>query len=102
MPDNKITLHINSELKDLIPGFLKTTQERIQTIKENMDENDYRSIAMVSHKMAGTGGGYGFEKITELGKALEQAAKVGDGQKTALLLGELVVYLDRVEIEYVS
>ncbi len=35
---------------------------------------DYATIRTLGHQMAGTGGGYGFDPITEIGGALEESA----------------------------
>ena len=37
-------------------------------------QGDYAIIRTLGHQMAGTGGGYGFDPITEIGSALEDSA----------------------------
>ncbi|HEX9454062.1 MAG TPA: hypothetical protein VGA27_06875 [Candidatus Binatia bacterium] len=50
--------------------------------------------------MKGSGGGYGFDDISVIGAALEQAAKQQD--ETAIRSGmeRLVFYLDKVKVVY--
>ena len=44
------------------------------------------------------GGSYGFQAITDIGAALEQAAESADTDASRKWVGELSRYLDRVEI----
>ena len=47
--------------------------------------------------MSGAGGSYGFQAITDIGAALEQAAGSADTDASRKCVGELSRYLDRVE-----
>ena len=57
-------------------------------------------IKQLGHNLKGTGGGYGFDKITELGRQLEEAAAEGKEEKIKALKEELAIYLEEVEIIY--
>jgi len=48
--------------------------------------------------MKGAGSMFGFQAITDIGAALEQAAKSADTDASRKWVGELSSYLDRVEI----
>ena len=48
----------------------------------------------------GIGGGYGFDRITEIGAAIEEAAKRKDSEEIKRQLSALKDYLDRVEVRY--
>lgn len=50
--------------------------------------------------MKGSGRGYGFETITDIGRALEQAAKDKNSEEIKRRLSELKIFLERVEIVY--
>ena len=50
--------------------------------------------------MKGAGGSYGFQAITDIGAALEQAARSTDTDTSRKWVGELSRYLDRVEVVY--
>jgi len=50
--------------------------------------------------MKGAGGMWGFQGITDIGAALEQAAESADNEGSRKWVGELTRYLDRVEIVY--
>jgi len=50
--------------------------------------------------MKGAGGSWGFQRITDVGAALEQAAKSIDADASRKWVSELSRYLDHVEIVY--
>ena len=96
----KIIIQVDSDLEDLIPGFLENRQRDITSIFEALGRNDYDFIAKAGHTMKGVGGGYGFDAITDIGGAIEQAAKQKDPVKTKHCLDELSSYLQRIEIVF--
>ena len=98
--ENKIVVKIDEDLEELIPGYLENRHHDIAKIKTALEEGDYETIRILGHGMKGSGSGYGFEQISEIGSNMEQAAITQDsGQVTELLTG-LEDYLARVEIIY--
>lgn len=91
---------IDRDLEDLIPGFLAKRQEDIAAILTAIQANDYETIRIVGHTLKGIGGGYGFDKLTEIGAALELAGKQQKAVKAWELAGAMKDYLEDVEIEY--
>jgi HPt (histidine-containing phosphotransfer) domain-containing protein len=101
MPNGKkIIIQVDSDLEDLIPGFLQNRHRDITAIFDALGRKDYDSIAKRGHTMKGVGGGYGFDAITDIGSAIEQAAKQKDPVKIKLVLKELSNYLQRIEIVF--
>ena len=98
----KIIIQVDSDLEDLIPGFLENRQRDITTIFDALGRNDYDFIAKAGHTMKGVGGGYGFDAITDIGASIEQAAKQKDPAKIKQCLNELANYLQRIEIVFES
>ncbi|MBI3329545.1 MAG: Hpt domain-containing protein [Nitrospinae bacterium] len=97
---DKIVVHIDAELQELIPGYLDNRQADIQALREALEQGDYETIRILGHSMKGSGGGYGFDAITEIGSALEQAAKDREPDAIRRWVGELVTYLERVQVVY--
>jgi hypothetical protein len=50
--------------------------------------------------MKGAGGGYGFDYISEIGAAIEKAAKENNIEDLRRWVGELSIYLEKVEVVY--
>lgn len=100
MDDNAFTITIDKDLEDLIPGYIENRRKDIASIREALGKNDLETIRILGHSMKGSGGGYGFDAITDIGKRIEEAAKGGNaaGIKEALI--SLSSYLDNINIVY--
>lgn len=96
----RIRVQIDAELADLIPGYLENRRKDIGAITEALTKDDYDVIRILGHSMKGSGGGYGFWAITEMGHAIETAAKQGNAAAIRLSVGALGDYLDRIDIFY--
>jgi len=65
---------------------------------EALDRADFEAVTILGHNLRGSGGGFGFQAITDIGAGLEQAAESADTVASRKWLGELSSYLDRVEV----
>jgi HPt (histidine-containing phosphotransfer) domain-containing protein len=99
-PHDKIVVHVDVELAELIPGFLGNQQKALATMQEALRQQDFATIKKVGHGMKGSGGGYGFDAVTDLGSAIEEAAKVSNDTEIVTCLASLADYLARVEVVY--
>lgn len=95
-------VEVDSDLEEVIPAFMENRQKDLTLLKEAYDKEAFTDSTSIGHTLKGVGGGYGFNRITELGKLIEEASKEGDGQKLAVLIESLEAYLDQVEIVYVD
>ncbi|MBF0329132.1 MAG: Hpt domain-containing protein [Nitrospirae bacterium] len=99
MPE-KIIVKVDPDIADLVPGYIDNRHRDIGLLSEALAKNDYDGLRKIGHDLKGSGSGYGFDKITEMGRTLESAAKSGDGTEIKKLIDELTDYLDRLEIVY--
>jgi HPt (histidine-containing phosphotransfer) domain-containing protein len=97
----KIIVQVESELEELIPGFISNRHKDISKMDEYLDKEDYESIKLIGHTMKGNGAGYGFDELSEFGKRIELAAEECRSEDVKRLIKELVDYLNQVSIEYV-
>ncbi len=103
MVDNsgsKFTVQIDAELKDLIPGFLKSRETDIEKVRGYLVENDFESIEMLGHSLKGNGAGYGFDELSTIGQQMEQAAKEKAPERVNKTLDDLGQYLENLEVEF--
>ena len=94
----KIQVTIDAELEKLVPIFIQLRHEDIQAIKKALDADDFETIARLGHTMKGSGISYGFDRISEIGKSMEHAAKHKDKEGVNTSLCELGEYLENIEI----
>lgn len=98
--DEKIVVTIDEDLEDLIPEYLATRREDIKSIQEALDKEDYDKIRILGHSMKGSGGGYGFDRISEIGGVIEDEAEGKNSEEIKKQNENLVSYLDRVEVVF--
>jgi HPt (histidine-containing phosphotransfer) domain-containing protein len=91
---------VDSELKDIIPGFLDDWKEEVRSMKEALRKGDYELIRSIGHNMKGTGGACGFDAITDMGRSLEEAAKAMDQERIGKTFDKLSSYLKQIEVVY--
>jgi HPt (histidine-containing phosphotransfer) domain-containing protein len=98
--DEGTVVRIDPELQSLIPGYLENRRKDVAAISEAVEQGDYETVQRLGHSMKGSGGGYGFAAITEMGRSLEQAAKERNSEVIQRCSSELRTYLERVEVAY--
>jgi CheY-like chemotaxis protein len=95
-----IRIRANPTLADLIPEFLENRRNDVTAIEDALDKGDFEIIERLGHGMRGAGGSWGFQGITDIGAALEEAAKYSDAGTSLKWVGELSSYLDRLVVVY--
>ena len=97
---DKIIIHVDSDVQELIPQFLKNRRQDIEEMQKVLETRDYETVRRLGHSMKGAGEGYGFDQITFIGARLEEYAKIQDTEKISKMIAELAHYLDRVKVLY--
>jgi HPt (histidine-containing phosphotransfer) domain-containing protein len=94
-------IEIEADLRDLVPNFLEHKRSDIGVIRVAIGQKDYQAVGQIGHKMKGEGGSFGFDAVTVMGAALEQAALRQDLASLNHTLEELAAYLDSIDVVYV-
>ena len=97
---SRVVVHIDSDLSDLVPGFLARKREDAAAIIRAAEISDYGVLASIGHRIKGEGGSYGLDTISEIGAAVEQAATACDPAAVRQCAEQLVAFLDNLEIVY--
>jgi HPt (histidine-containing phosphotransfer) domain-containing protein len=97
----RIVVSVDAELEDLVPGFLENRRSDVAKIRTALLTGDFDVIRVLGHSMKGSGGGYGFDAITTIGRTIEDAAKARDSESIARAVDELFDYLQRVDVVFV-
>jgi signal transduction histidine kinase/CheY-like chemotaxis protein len=93
-------VRVLASLADLVPGFLDGRRRDIDAIATALERSDYDNVRILGHNMKGSGAGYGFNRITEIGTSLEQAAGRRAPSEIRAQSAELVRYLDGLHVVY--
>jgi PAS domain S-box-containing protein len=96
----KETVFSDTKLKsaDRIRVFLQNCRQNVIAMRDALDRGDFETVEFLGHGMRGAGGMFGFQAITDIGAALEQAAESADTDALRKWMVELSQYLDRAEI----
>ncbi len=94
-------VEIDRDLADLIPGYLSNTRNAAEQIRKNVQVGDFEDARRIGHNLKGSGGGYGFMKISTLGAEIEAAARARNSERVTDAAEAMLQFLDNVKITYV-
>lgn len=73
----------------LVPVYLASKPKQIEDARASLAQNDFDPVRRFGHNLRGTGAGYGFPRIEEIGAALEHAASEEDEETIRIQLEAL-------------
>ena len=98
-PQETVTIpEVEPEVVPLVPGFLENRRADVEIIPSLVTSGAYARIQRLGHNMKGCGESYGFPRITDIGRALEKAAREEDGPKVLALTAELSKVLASIQL----
>jgi HPt (histidine-containing phosphotransfer) domain-containing protein len=89
-----ILVRANPKFADRIPAYLQNCRQNGIAMLDALDRVDFETVKFLGHQMRGSGGAYGFQAITDIGAALQQAAESADTDWSRKWVDELSNYLD--------
>ena len=98
--NDRVTVEISRDLEEIVPIFLANRQIDLSTLRSALTQQDFGTIQTIGHRLKGDGAGYGFEKVTELGAAMEIAAQQQDPLAIEQELLQLEDFLRQVIVVY--
>ena len=97
----KFIVRVDKYLADIVPSYLKGRRDELPVIDELIGKEDFAGLKAIGHRLHGSGGGFGLDFLTELGKRMEVSAAASDKAVLAAQAAELKDFLENLEIEYV-
>jgi len=83
----------DDEWAEMQEMYINHTFKELNDIKENLDPDSFDSLRTFGHNIKGSGGMYGFNKITSMGAEIESAAKNENFEDIQSHLDALEVFL---------
>lgn len=77
--------------------YLSRRSTELAVLEMHLERRNFPAISEIGYNLGGTGAAYGFAELTEIGRALETAAKSGDAEAVDSLLLRIQVYLGVVQ-----
>jgi len=99
-PIDALTVRVEQGMEDVVPAYLDKRRKDVKTYRSALAGGDFETLRMLGHKMKGTGTGYGFPLLTEIGSVIEQAALHQDSKEIAASVDRLASYLEKVQLNY--
>ena len=92
----RIHVAVESWLRPVIPAYLEKRRADVANLRAALERSDYATVRTLGHQMAGSGAGYGFAEITEIGGMLEESALAGNAARIRDGIDALDRYLSKV------
>jgi signal transduction histidine kinase/CheY-like chemotaxis protein/HPt (histidine-containing phosphotransfer) domain-containing protein len=85
---------VAEQVKVLVPQYLASKEKQIEEARAALASHDFALIWRFAHNLKGTGRGYGFPVIEELGREIERAASEADASRISGQLDALHRFVD--------
>ena len=95
-----IVVQVNPRIGDIVDSYLAHRRQALEPMLQALDQGEFEHIRDAAHDLVGTGGSFGFEDMSHIGRSLERAAADGRPDEVRSLVDELAEYLSRVEVVY--
>ena len=99
---SKILIEIDEDLEDLVPEYLGSRKKEIDILKNMLASQEFDQIKVIAHNLKGSGGGFGFDYISECGFNIEQMTKKGQADALLEWIEKLDTFLNNIEIQFVE
>ena len=96
----KIRIRVDPVLQELIPGYLENRGKDLLVYRQALENENFDTIGILGHSMKGSGGGYGFNDLSSIGRAIEKAAMNKDKESIRQSIIDLEEFLKRLEVVY--
>jgi HPt (histidine-containing phosphotransfer) domain-containing protein len=80
--------------------FLKNRHKEVDTLRVALASADFEQLRQLGHRMKGVGNSYGFERVSVIGKQIEDGARSGDRSALEASIAGYADYLANVEVAY--
>src|SRR5262245_20386499 len=100
MSDDDYKVIVSKEIEDLIPVFLQNRHKAVETLRVALAAADFEQLRQVGHRMRGVGVSYGCDRVSALGKQIEDGARSGDRATLQAAIAAYQDYLAKVQIAY--
>ncbi|MBZ5617411.1 MAG: response regulator [Acidobacteriia bacterium] len=83
-------------LVELRAGYLENRRAEMSSLEHALKNGDFAALRKAGHNLKGTGAAYGFAELTDIGRALEAAAKDDNAAAIEALLDQIDAYIGMV------
>jgi hypothetical protein len=99
-PLSKNVVRVEKSLEHLIPKFMANRHNDIARLGNALEKRDFAALSALGHELKGTGAGYGFNYVSELGERIEVCAAASDQDGLAVTIFEFENHIKNLRIEF--
>jgi signal transduction histidine kinase/CheY-like chemotaxis protein/HPt (histidine-containing phosphotransfer) domain-containing protein len=85
------------EMTEIIRGFVGRLDGHKNDMRHAFDDKNFDDLRQAAHKLKGAGGSYGYPRLTEACRELEDAAKAGDELQAKEKMDTVIVLIHAIE-----
>lgn len=100
MAEDVYKVTVEKDLADLIPVYLGNRRKELETLRTALAAGDFEQLRQLGHRMRGVGNSYGFERVSVLGKQIDDAARASDRAAIESHIAAYGDYLARLQVTY--
>jgi HPt (histidine-containing phosphotransfer) domain-containing protein len=100
MGDDGYIVKVAKDLEDLIPTFLNNRKKELENLRAALAAADFEQLRQLGHRMRGVGNSYGFERVSSLGKQIEEGARARDKASLESDIAAYGDYLSKLQVAY--
>ena len=98
---DRIMVQVNKDIEALVPRYLDRRRKEIESFRLALGNGDFEALRVGGHSLKGSGGGYGFDALTQIGSRIEKGAQQRDAELVAAALADYADYMARLEVTFV-
>jgi HPt (histidine-containing phosphotransfer) domain-containing protein len=105
MSEKEIVAYVERDMEEIIPYFIEDSKAEIKGLVAALKAGDYQALKDFGHKIKGSSVtcSEGFREMSDIGLAIEEAAKEKKGLKEIQgLVRRFVDYVNNVKVVYVD
>lgn len=100
MGEDAYRVKVAKDLEDLIPVFLNNRKKELDALRVALAAADFEQLHQLGHRMRGAGNSYGFERVSLIGKQIEDGARTGDKASLEAHIADYGDYLAKLQVAY--
>ena len=100
MDDKSNLVTVPKDLEDLIPVFMSNRKKELEALRVALAAADFEQLRQLGHRMKGVGTSYGFNRVSHIGKGIEDGARSGDRASLESCIAEYGDFLSKVQIAF--
>ena len=90
---------LDTGLQQIVPWYLDNCRKELEVLEAALQRRDFEAVRVGGHNLRGTGAGYGFPELSQIGEAIEAGAMRKADREIGVHIQELGACLDQISLD---